>query len=210
VALVLALPFLFQRRRVWWGFFAAASALAAFSILLLGPDGTMSYLRILTVSGSGEGYHINEAAMVNLIGLLARNVAWLPAAWIRWTGWAVYLATIAGLCVAWARSRALDERRLGLAVLAALFTAPHLHYHDAALLLIPVFGLGRMLVRTGHWAPSAAALLPLAVSLFLLFTYNEVLKFIGLGLVMIALGSWLGFPAHMQRLVGRLPVAASG
>lgn len=210
LALVLALPFLFQRRRVWWGFFTAASALAIFSVILLGPDGTLNYLRILAVSGSGQGYHTNEAGMVNLIGLLTRTAAWLPEVWIRATGWIAYALSIIWLCWLWRRSSDLSEKHIGLAVLVSLFAAPHLHYHDTALLLIPIFGLARILVQNGQMKSTHAALLPLIVSLVLVFTYNPTLQYVGLHLVMLLAGLWLWYPRDLERFIrNRLPVRPS-
>lgn len=202
LTLVLAIPFLFNRRLVWWWFLAGASALALISMLILGAHGTVSYLNLLLVSGRGDSYHINETAMVNLIGLLSRTCPGLSNAAIRQIGWGFYLSSILGLCIIWAKSKTLDEKLAGSAVLLCLFTAPHLHYHDLALLLIPLFGLIRMITSRGLIAHQKAAVIPLVSSFVLLLsTLIPVLKYPVVYLAMLVLGIWLWFPEKIHGLI---------
>ncbi|MBI4731705.1 MAG: DUF2029 domain-containing protein [Chloroflexi bacterium] len=168
IAVLLAVPFLFRRQKVFGWFCVGTAVLGLFSLLLLGWAGARGFLDLLLVSAGGEFYGMHESAMVNLVGLLTRLAPGLEAHLIRWVGWGVYLAAIIVLCIIWARSRALGERHFGLAVLLSVFFAPHLHYHDLTLLLIPLTCVMLFVVRAGWMKRKTAALLPLAVSLVLL------------------------------------------
>jgi hypothetical protein len=80
------------------------------------------------------------------------------------------LLAVAGLSVFWKVSAAIRIQHIGLAVVTSLFVAPHLHYHDLALLAVPLVGLGIAGVTAGRLTVSRAAVLPMAVSVILLFS----------------------------------------
>jgi hypothetical protein len=178
IALILALPFLFKRRKVWWWFLMGAAFLAVFSLMLVGIKGVENFLSILGISAGGAGYKINEQVMVNFLGLLRRLVPGISAENARLASWVVYACAIVSLCVIWRRSERIGEKQIGLAVMVALIAVPHLHYHDLAMLLIPITCLivqvGRLKTLDGR----IANLLPLAVS-WLLIASNPLpeLKF---------------------------------
>jgi hypothetical protein len=169
VTVLLAVPFLFKRQIVFGWFCVGALALGLVSLLSVGFVGMRGFLDLLLVSASGGWYGLKEQVMVNLVGLLWRIAPGLGAEIIHMTGWAVYGMALVGLCVLWARSREIDERSIGLAVTVSLFASPHLHYHDLTLLLVPLVTALLVLVRGGFLRPSNAGLVPLAVSLLLLF-----------------------------------------
>src|SRR5689334_7268533 len=85
IALLLALPMIFnaQSCKAWWWFCLGSAVLVVFSVAILGQDGVRNFINILSVSASGEGYKINEAAMVNLIGMVKRLNVGFDAATIR-------------------------------------------------------------------------------------------------------------------------------
>ncbi len=178
VALVLALPFLFNRRKVWWWFLAGAAGLALFSILLIGIKGAVNFVNILQISASGEGYKTNEPAMLNLLGSLRRGFPFVSPDIFRFTSWIIYICAIALLCVVWLRSKRIYEKQIGLAVVVALFAAPHLHYHDLVLVLIPIICLVSIVIKRGILTSSTISCLPMAIS-WLLFASNflAILKF---------------------------------
>jgi hypothetical protein len=168
IALMLAVPFLMRHGRVLLWFAAGSAALGLISLLLLGWQGVLGFVDLLRVTAGGEFYGMNESAMVNLVGVLTRLFPGMDADPIRWIGWGAYLAGMLCLCLLWRRSRTLDERHFSLAVLLAIFLAPHLHYHDLALLLIPLVGCMLTLERSGWADLRTAGLLPLGCSLCLL------------------------------------------
>ena len=178
IALLLAVPFLFKQRKVWWWFLAGAAGLAVFSIMLIGIRGTENFLRILSISASGEGYKINEFAMLNFIGLLRRLVPGISSESTRIIGWIVYALAFVFLCLVWTRSDKIGEKQAGLAVLIALFAAPHLHYHDLVLLLIPIFCVMVLTERRSLLKRETAALFPLGASwLLVVSNFLPMLKF---------------------------------
>jgi hypothetical protein len=155
------------------------------SLLAVGPGGMQAYLRLLLTAAGGQFYGMQEGAMVNLVGLLTRLAPGLGSDAIHWIGWVVYGATLVGLCFLWARSRDIADKQIGLAVALAVFAAPHLHYHDLALLIVALAAALLTLVHGGFLDEHKAAVVPLALSLTLLFSnFTPVLKYIFPYLVM--------------------------
>jgi len=167
LALLLALPFLFHRRRVFWGFCVGALGLGAVSLLSVGAGGLQAYLHLLLTAAGGEWFGMHESSMVNLLGLLTRLFP-QGGSPIHWIAWGAYAAALAAACIVWACSRDLDERAFGILVLAALFFAPHLHYHDLAFLLVALLPVMTRAVRAGSLRPATAVVVLLAVSFVLL------------------------------------------
>jgi hypothetical protein len=197
MGLMLGLPFFFKRRKVWWWFCAAAGALVLGSVLLLGWTGIVNFLRILVTSADGEGNKFfNENLMVNLIGLMRRILPFLQAAFVRLVGWIGFGAGILYLCLVWAKNAEIKERHIGLAVILTILGAPHFHYHDLALLLIPIFGLVRVLLDKELLKTRDVVLLPLGASVLLFASYFllPVLKYVIPYLLEIILLAGLWFP----------------
>lgn len=170
IAIMLAVPFVFQRRKIFGWFFAGAAALGFYSFLQIGWTGLLDYFHILTVTAGGEGYGLAETAMFNFTGLLLRIAPQLDIEIVHTIGWGLFATALAGLFVLWGRSKSIGYRHIALAVTLSLFVAPHLHYHDLALLAVPLVGLGISGGAAGRltaWLPAA---LPMAVSLILLFS----------------------------------------
>ncbi len=170
VTVLLAVPFLFRRQKVFGWFCAAAGVLGVLSLVILGVDGMRGFLSLLVVSAGGEWYGLKEPLMVNLVGLLWRVAPGLGDILIHWFGWAVYGSTLIGLCILWGRIRVITEKQIGLAIVLAIFVAPHLHYHDLALLLVALVAALLALVRSGFLYTHQAAIVPLALSVALLFS----------------------------------------
>jgi len=188
MAVMMALPFLFKRRRVWWWFCAGAGLLVLISVLLLGRTGIENFLRILATSANGEGNKFfNEELMVNLIGFLRRTFPVMQAAIVRLIGWIGFALATVYLCVAWVMNAEIKERQIGLAVIITIIGVPHIHYHDLALLLIPIFCIVRIMLDKCLLKTSQAVLLPLGVSLLLFTSFLLVpaLKYIVLYLLII-------------------------
>ena len=200
VTVLLAVPFLFRRQKVFGWFCLGAGVLGVGSLIVLGVDGMRGFLDLLLVSVSGNWYGLKEPVMVNLVGLLWRIAPGLGGQAIHWIGWAVYGATLIGLCVLWARSREIAEKQIGLAVTLAVFAVPHLHYHDLTLLLVPAVCLLLVVVCRGLAAAPELSLLPLGLSLALLFgKFIPVLQYNLPILVMLYLALALWFPHKFFR-----------
>jgi hypothetical protein len=170
IALLLSLPMLFHQRKIFLGFILGSGALAILSVAILGIQGTYEFIHILLLTAGGTWYGMKQHAMFNLIGLLMRTIPWLGQDTIRLMGWVIYGSTIIGLCILWARSQGPLSERIGLTVTLALFVAPHLHFHDLTLLLIPIYEFMRMNRELTNMETPIAVTLPVAISLLLLLS----------------------------------------
>jgi hypothetical protein len=196
IALLLAIPMLFRHRKVFIGFLLGSTILALFSLLILGRNGTKEFIDILMVSAGGEWFGMKENAMYNLIGLLTRAIPQLEAATIRTLGWIVYGLAMIGLCLLWFKSTDPKNKYVGLSIILALFFVPHLHFHDLALLLIPIYELILRSKETGYLKTSIAILTPIAISLlFLVSNISYYLQYTTPYLVMLMLAA---YPFHLK------------
>ena len=170
IALFLAFPFLFRQRNVWWWFCAGALALGLYSFIQVGWTGVRDYLYILTISAGGAGYGLAETAMFDFTGLILRLIPGLEIGLVHALGWGLFAAALVGLCALWGFSKSIGYRHIVLAVTLSLFVAPHLHYHDLALLVVPLLGLGIAGITAGKLTVWRAATLPILASVILLFS----------------------------------------
>lgn len=199
IALILALPMLFSHRKVFWGFMLGSGMLAFFSLLILGIEGTQEFVNILLISAGGEWYGMKENAMYNLIGLLVRTVPSLEESTIRKISWGAYGIAILGLCILWGKNRDGQGGQLGLTVTLALFFAPHLHFHDLTLLLIPIYELIHTSSQNRQLETSIVMVLPITSSLLLLISNGSpYLQYTIPYLIMLALA---GYPYHLKHKV---------
>jgi hypothetical protein len=191
VALFLAIPMVLRNRKIFWGFVLGSVTLALFSVLLLGREGTKDYLNILLLSGAGEWYGMKENAMYNLIGLLTRILPGVEAGMIRATGWLFYGAALICISILWFKAPDLNSGLIGLTIVLSIVTAPHLHFHDLALLLIPIYDLGRLSKKLGTLEMSSLAAVPLVFSLLLLISnISPFLQYATPYLIMLALAMY--------------------
>lgn len=159
LCIALAVPFLFQNRRILWRFLAAVSVLILTSLLLLGKNGTLEFLTILQISAGGTWHGMHEADMVNLIGAATRILPFVDTSAIRMAGWFGYFIGIFLIALLWQRQLSLTIK-ISATLILALFFAPHLHYHDLTILLVPLVFLSRVKTRFSF--------LPLGISFLML------------------------------------------
>jgi len=170
IAVILAVPFLFNRRRVWWWFCAGAAGLALYSLALVGFGGLRDFIHLMLVSAAGEGYGMIQNAMFNFTGMMLRLFPRVNVGLVHGLAWGLFPVAIVGLSVLWKVSPQISLRQLILAVCLSLFAAPHLNYHDLALLLVPVFGVVLVMENGNNTSRfTRLAVLPVTASLALLF-----------------------------------------
>jgi hypothetical protein len=196
IALILAIPFIFQRRRVFAGYITGTIFLAITTILMLGVEGVFEFVEYMLNSVGGDWYGTNEDAMFNFLGILVRLFPEHIAA-SRIAAWIGYIAVPIILSVWWARSRTITVTHLGIAVTIAVPAITHLHFHDLTLLLLPIFSLMLVVVDRLEWQPQDAALLPLVYSFILLIGFTPALRFITPYLVILSLILWLWKPGKI-------------
>ena len=147
IALMLAIPFLFRRRKVWWWFCGFASLLALYSLLLVGWNGVRDFFILIGISAQGEGFEMYQQAMLNFTGLALRFFPQVNLNIIHAVAWGLFCASLAGLSIWWKISPEIRLRQIVIAVTLSVFVAPHLHYHDLTLLLVPCLGVGLAALR---------------------------------------------------------------
>ena len=141
-ALILAIPFIFNRRRVWWGFCMGAAILVGFSFLLIGPTGFQGYLNLISIFSQGEGFGINPTEMYNFMGLIQLAFPTIDPTLSQVLRWGIFLIAIVGLSFLWKNAKEnLSHKHISILVILSLFTSPHLYFHDLTLLLIPITSL---------------------------------------------------------------------
>ena len=184
LSLAFAIPMMFRHRKAFLAYILGSSVLAILSILILGWEGTRQFINILLISTGGEWHGMNEESMVNLLGLVIRLLGPSAGDLLRTWSWMIFGATILGISFLWYRKKDSLNYVIGLTVILALFTSPHLHFHDLTLLLIPFYDL----VRSGQLKRFAAIAFPIAASLLLLISnLTPVLQFTTPYLLMLAL-----------------------
>ncbi len=159
IALVLAIPFLFARRRVFLGFAIGTVVLLGWFLIQVRSAGLFEYVQVSLGLAGGKESGVDLQNRVSLVGigdrLLPEAVGWLGP----FLGWGIWVGMIIGLCVLWnRRSRnggplLLD---LGIAVFLSLALAPYMNFHDLALIhpaLAPalVVQSRRVTGRSGWW-----------------------------------------------------------
>jgi hypothetical protein len=152
VALFVAVPFLFARRRVALGTLLGAAILITYSLLVVGFEGASDYIALLRETGSGAIASSSQARMPNLLGLLRRiggpenALVTTRVAWISWLG------GLLGFCAWW---RSLRDRvgpgHVAALVAGSVLLAPHMHLHDLAVLsLLPITAAYLLLLRSSQ------------------------------------------------------------
>jgi hypothetical protein len=186
ICLTLAIPLLFTYRKVFWRFLIIAGVLAFISILMLGKGGALGFINVLIISAKGTWYGMNESAMLNLTGLLLRTIPFIDPGLIHIISWVGYLAGICLVSILWTQAKEYDDRHLGLSIIVALFFAPHLHYHDLTLLIIPL--VFAVMLPARSISPERLALTPLGTSLLMML---EPIHFVFPYVLYAGLSWWL-------------------
>lgn len=192
ISLVLALPMFFSYRRVFWGYLFGTGILGSLCLIILGVQGVQKFINVLLISMGGEWYGIKPYAMYNFIGLVTRLIPFLEAETIRLLGWILYALSILGVIFLWMRNKGEHGTLIGWTVIIALFTVPHLNFHDLTLLLVPIYEL----IRSEKTRTTVAVISPLLVSILLLVgNISFYLQYSLPYLIMLAL-AW--FPFYMR------------
>jgi hypothetical protein len=175
IALFLAIPFFFRHRTVFWGFILGSLTLAVISVALLRIDGTLKFIESIRYIEGTIWREPHAFDMPTISGIIRRNFEIIDPAPVKALIWIFYLLGIAGFCVWWRKSVEINEKHIGLIVLAAILLLPYAHYHELTLLLVPIFCLLRILEKNTAIQQYYLVVLPLVVS------WLSILGFIGSG-----------------------------
>lgn len=172
MALILSLPLIFRRRKIFLWFCLGAGILVLVSLFILGRSGIVDYLRMLNFSANADGYKFfNEELMVNFIGFLRRTFSQTNPLKLRIIGWIGYGVAIIFLCVAAVKNVLVNEQYIGLLVIITILAVPHIHYHDLELLLVPLYSIMRILLKKDIMKIEHVTLLPLGLTIVLFVSY---------------------------------------
>jgi hypothetical protein len=192
IAVLMAVPFLFKRRKVFWWFVGGAAVLTLYSLLLIGFQGARDFIQLVFISAYGRGFGMFQVAMFNFTGLAIRLFPAVDLDLVHWVAWGVFLAAIVWLSILWKRTPRLGLWQLVLMTCLAVFAAPHLHYHDLAFLFVPILAAILVLKRARR-----------------LTSVQGVAVFVGISALLLLSDSW--DPARLTTpylLMAGLPLAA--
>lgn len=160
IAGALALPTISSGRRSGLWFCMIFFLLALYSLILIGFNGVFDFLHLLLISSQGQGYALNQSEMINLIGLMLRSFPTLNVDTIHKIAWTVTILSIIFVTwLWWGKQHTIRIEHIGLAVVLAIFTSPHLHSHSLSFLLIPLIGTSIYLWNDGRRGAQLAAVL---------------------------------------------------
>jgi hypothetical protein len=196
IALFLAVPFLFKRRKVLWGFSLGGAIFIIMSWTLIKTEGMVSFINSLRVIEATIWIQSHALDMPTLSGMIRRNFNLIDVTLVRDLVWGCYLTGIIAFCIVWTRSKEILERQIGLLALFSIVLVPYAHYHDLVILLIPMICLIHILSPRKIIGPNRLSIMPLVVSLIALvgFINPGYLKFPLIYCVMLILGYLLLFP----------------
>jgi len=186
LALALALPFIFNRRKIWWWFVFWGVLLFIYTYLLLGLKGFDEFINSLIYSGQGLGFNVDR--MATFMGFLLRSFPAINPQTLHILGYSGYLLSVMFTCTMWMKAQAIEFKQLGISILLTMVFVPHLHSHDYSLFLIPILGLVSLL-RTRYALPQEyCALIFMGSSLILssyeIFLYTPIIYFLVLVLIL--------------------------
>jgi hypothetical protein len=198
MAILYTIPFLFRHQRVFWGAVVGGLGLSMFSMLLIGPSQLPVYLHIIQVVESGMWNLPHATDMPTLSGILRRNFEHMDQTIYRNIIWSAFLVSISSISIWWKKSKQITEKHIGLLILLGLLLVPYAHYHELTLLLIPIFCLIRIWSKEGLVLPKKLVLLPIIISLILLFgfSWSGILKYLLAYMVIFFMGYVLLFPKN--------------
>ena len=164
VALFLAIPFFFRRRKIFWGFLIGSSILVAISFGLLGKEGVFRFIQSIRYIENTVWHESHALDMPTISGIIRRNFTISDPMPVKNLVWICYILGIAGFCLMWHKSTEISEMHIGLLSTVCIFLLPYAHYHDLILLLIPIFCLLRIYQREDVVHQNYLITIPLVVS----------------------------------------------
>lgn len=191
IALLLAFPFLWNRAKVWFGFCAGCLLLGVYSATLIGVQGIRDYCDIMRILAQGSDFGINQNVMFNFLGLLLRLFPHASHSLLTGVAWLFYFMALTFLCFLWRRTKDINLKHIGTAVLLSLIAAPHMHYHDLVLLLIPILDIlmqNKQRTFQDPWKTGAWILL---LTLGMAFLDLSPWRHVGIYVLIGGLGLWL-------------------
>ena len=193
IALALAIPFIFKRRKVWWWFLIWGCFLFIFSFLILGINGFNDLINVLIFSGSGLGFDVDR--MATLMGFILRFYPSIQPKVFHLLGYLGYFLSILSICILWIKTQVIEIKQISISILLTMIFVPHLHSHDYVLFLLPLLGLVTFLYTQKILSQESCVLIIIGCSLILilyeLILFTTTIYFLFLLLFVGFLFDWL-------------------
>ena len=178
LAIILGAATLARSRRAFLMFLTGGVVLTSVSMFYVGLKGILDLVQNIKFSANGEALGVFFVKQYSFMGLLAR--LGMSRTVVAMVGWLAFGLIVVLVSVYRTTS---SETWIGVVLLLAVFFAPNLHFHDLALLLLPMTLIARR-VR-GQLAPliffPLSPLLILAVGLTVASYSMQVIAAVVLG-----------------------------
>jgi len=138
-AIVIAVGTFAISRRAFVAFVLGAVLLTLSSVVYVGEKGTLDLFHNILITTNGEQLGVFFNRQYNFMGLLSRFG--FSKTLVGVAGWSALVALMGFVAVL--RVPIALEKRLGFLVLGAVFFSPNLHFHDVALLILPLALIAR-------------------------------------------------------------------
>jgi len=193
ISIFLAIPFIFQKRRVFTWYLLGGGVLVLYSYLMVGKQGFHDLLNLVRIGSAGQDYGLNLSAMFNLTGLILRVFPGVEPIFLNYLKWGFYGLALLGMILLWRQSSKIQNRHLVLLVISSVFFSPHMHYHDLAVMLVPILAMLLIWIDQAVISAKMAGLVIFIMSISLIFgdifttTYHIIPSLI---MALILAGSW--------------------
>jgi len=165
MSILLVIPQILRKPKIFIWYCLGATTLIIYSYVLIGYQGFIDYVNVLQFGVKGQVSGLNLSSMFNLKGLLIRFFPNMNSVFLQMFTWSLFVLSIFVMAIIWNRSAKISYPQIVLLVISCLFFSPHLHYHELALLFIPLICMLIIWVEKGVIQHTIAA-----TSLFCVFT----------------------------------------
>jgi len=200
IALVLAIPFLIKRRRVWWWFLIWGFVLLILSYIFIGLNGIIGFGQAILLSSQDLILLLEKYA--TFMGAIIRIFPGISNEEIYTIGYFGYLISILCLCYLWSKSSNIGLKQMNLAILSSVLFTPYLNTHDLVILLVPAIIVVQILADNRKSGEKFSIILPMLVSTLLIIgDLMDVYIMYYLVIFSLALVTWKpGLFVHHQRI----------
>lgn len=195
IALILAFPIFFKYKKVGIYFCIGCAILCLYSFSIIGIQGITDFYEIIMLSANETAYGMNKSSMFNILGFISRVFPTIDTEFIKFLTWTVYFLAITFISLLWKKSKKDNLILFATSVIIGITTVPHLHYHDLALLLIPLICIAIQINKFLDKTNLGAEVFIISISsLFFLIFDLTPLRFYGPYIVIMVLAILLWLP----------------
>jgi hypothetical protein len=204
IALLLALPHLFKRRGVLPRLLVLGGIIAFLTLILFTVEGIRDLVKLFVITAEGTWFGMKPEVMMNILGLIVRTMPFLSSRMVSTIAWVIFGLGLANIVVIWAKSSETSEPMIGLTIVIAVLTTPHLHEHDLTLLGFPLLFAARNEATSRLQVQAAVALIGASVLFIIGIVFSSLYYAVSYGLC-ILLVWWLSMSFPQSKPVS--PVA---